>query len=96
MKMDSNDMVSVSEAKDKLSSLVSAVEHEDKQFVVMKQNRVAAAVVGAATLDRLQRLDELEEDLRLLGLALARTTTDDGARHSLESVAAEFGVELED
>ena len=48
------------------------------------------------SMDRLDRIDELEEDLLLWGIALVRTITDSGARHSLEDVAAEFGVDLDD
>ncbi|WP_344871379.1 hypothetical protein [Allokutzneria multivorans] len=33
------------------------------------------------------------EDQRLLALALVRTATDDGRRHSLDDVAAEFGID---
>ena len=39
-----------------------------------------------------QWLDEIEDDLRLL----ARTITDDGARHGLDEVATEFGVDPAD
>jgi hypothetical protein len=40
--------------------------------------------------------DEWEDDVRLLVLALIRAVTDDGARHGLDDVAAEFGVDPEE
>lgn len=41
-------------------------------------------------------MNEADEDKRLLAVALARIASDDGARHSLEDVATEFGVDLND
>ena len=46
--------------------------------------------------ERLARLEELENDLRLLSVALARTVTDSIRRYSLDEVAAEFGVNLDE
>jgi hypothetical protein len=39
------------------------------------------------------KLEELEEDLRLLSIAVARTMTDNGRRYSLEEVEAELGID---
>lgn len=47
------------------------------------------------SVERLSRLDELEDDLRLLSVALARTVVGDGRRHTLDDVAADFGVDLD-
>jgi hypothetical protein len=43
--------------------------------------------------ERLQRVEELEEDMRLLALAWARMLTDSGERLTTEPVAAEFGID---
>jgi hypothetical protein len=51
---------------------------------VLRNNKAVAAVVGMDALERLARLEELEGDLRLLSVALARTVTDSGRRYSLE------------
>lgn len=37
-----------------------------------------------------------EEDLKLITVAWTRTLTDSGERHSLEDVAAEFRVDLDE
>lgn len=58
-------------------------------------NKAVAAVVGIEAVERLARLEELEGDLRLLSVALARTVTDSGRRYSLDEVAAELGIDLE-
>jgi len=47
-------------------------------------------------MDRLSRLEELEEDVRMLAIATVRSFTDSAARHDLADVAAEFGIDLED
>lgn len=94
MRIDTNDMVSVTDASRNISKLVSAAAEEGRQTVVFRNNQPAAAIVDIRTMERLQRLDELEEDLRLIAIAWVRTLTDSGERHDLDAVAAEFGVDL--
>jgi hypothetical protein len=48
------------------------------------------------TMERLERIEEIESDLKLLSVAWVRTMTDNGNRHSLEDVATEFGVDLDE
>jgi hypothetical protein len=38
----------------------------------------------------------MAEDVKLIAIAWARTLTDSGERYSLDDVAAEFGVDLDD
>lgn len=95
MNIDTKDLISVSEASKRgVSRLISDATNGRPQ-VVLRNNHPVAAVVGIETIDRLHRLDELEGDLRLLSVALARTVTDSGRRYSLEEVAAELGVDLD-
>ncbi len=42
------------------------------------------------TADRLDRIDELADDLRLLAATIVRLATDDGRRYSLDEVEAEL------
>jgi hypothetical protein len=93
VKLDTSDMISVTEASGKLSRLVSEAA-DGRTFCVMKNNQFAAAIVGRDQLERLQALSDVEEDLRLWTIALVRTITDDGERHDLDEVAREFGVDL--
>jgi antitoxin (DNA-binding transcriptional repressor) of toxin-antitoxin stability system len=89
------DLVSVSEANSSLSKLLSEA-HEGHTKLVMRNNKPVAAIVSPEAAERLARLDEFEDDLRLLALALVRMLTDDGVRHDLSDVAAEFGIGLAD
>lgn len=95
MNVDTNDMISVTEASGKFSRLVTEAE-AGRTFCVMKNNQFAAAIVGREQLERLQTLSEVEDDLRLWTIALVRTVTDDGTRYDLDEVAREFGVDLDD
>jgi antitoxin (DNA-binding transcriptional repressor) of toxin-antitoxin stability system len=96
VKIDTNDMISVTEAsRQGVSKLIGAAS-EGRQLVVFRQNQPVAAIVDIKTMERLQKLEELEEDLRLMAIALARTLTDSGERYDLEDVAAEFGVDLDE
>ena len=96
MNIDTNDLISVTEISAQGISKIITEASEGRQRVVLRNNRPEAAIVDIKTMERLQRLDELEDDLRLMAVALARTLTDSGERHSLEDVAAEFGIDLED
>jgi antitoxin (DNA-binding transcriptional repressor) of toxin-antitoxin stability system len=95
VRLDTNDMISVTEASGKFSRLVTEAAG-GRTFHVMKNNEFAAAIVGREELERLQRVHEVEEDLRLWTIALVRTITDDGERYDLDEVAREFGVDLDE
>ena len=99
MRIDTGDLSSVTEAgKQGVSKLVADAENGRPQ-VLLRNNKAVAAIVDIAELDRLQRVDELEDDLRLLSIALARAAADSGRRYDLDDVINELGVdpgELED
>ncbi len=44
-------------------------------------------------MDRLQRIDELEDDLRLLSIALVRAAADSGRRCDLDDVLTQVGID---
>lgn len=67
-----------------------------ERLTVLKHNKPIAAIVDPETAERLRKIEELEEDLKLLALAVIRHATDNGARHRLEDVAAELGIDLDD
>jgi len=94
MRTDTGDLVSVTRAGRNFSHYTSEVAN-GRTFVIVKNNEPTAVMVPITTMDRLSKLDELEEDLRLLSVALIRGLTDTGERHRLADVAAEFGVELD-
>lgn len=96
MKIDTNDLISVTEASNKgVSKLVNDVS-AGREFVLIRNNQPAAAIVGIDKLERLQRIEELEDDLKLLALAVTRMSTDTGQRVSLEEAATRFGIDLDD
>lgn len=96
MNVDTHDMISVTEANNRGVSRLIQDAASGRTQIVLRNNKVVAAVVGVENIERLQRLDELESDLRLLSVALARTVTDSGRRYTLDEVAAELGVDLDD
>jgi antitoxin (DNA-binding transcriptional repressor) of toxin-antitoxin stability system len=93
MKTDTRDIVSATKAARDFSR-ISGEAAAGRNFVVVRNNEPTVAIVPVSQMERLDRIDELEDDVRLMSVALARIATDDGVRHSLDDVAAEFGVDL--
>lgn len=86
--IDTADLISITEAsKAGVSALVRAAE-EGREQVVLRNNNAVAAVVS---IERLERLHELEADLLDVSLAAARMLTAGSDRHSLDDVLARFG-----
>lgn len=96
MRTDTRDMVSVTDAGRNLGRLTTEVAEEGRTLVVLKNNEPTAAIVPIKTMDRISRIEEMEEDLKMLGIAYVRALTDDGTRYSLDDVAAEFDVDLDE
>ena len=67
-----------------------------ESLVVLKHNRPIASIISPESAARLNRIDELEDDMRLLALAFLRHVTDSGARHDLDDVIADLGIDLDD
>jgi len=96
MKIDTRDLISITDASNLgVSKLVANAEHGRPQ-VLVRHNKAVAAVVDIDSIERLQRLDELEDDLRLLSIALVRATADSGRRHDLDDVLREAGIDPDD
>lgn len=94
MKTDTRDLVSATQAARDFSALTARVS-AGSRVVVLKNNAPAVAIVPMADMERLDRVEEAEEDIRMIAVALARMATDDGSRHALADVAAEFGIDLD-
>ncbi|MBT1194033.1 type II toxin-antitoxin system prevent-host-death family antitoxin [Rhodococcoides kroppenstedtii] len=94
MRIDTRDMVSVTELGRDLSRRINDAS-DGRTVVVLKNNQPAAALVSPAEMERLQVLDEREDDLRLLALAVVRMTTDTGTRVDLDDLATELGFDLD-
>lgn len=96
MKIDTGDMVSVSDISKRGLSWYLNEAAEGRNFAVLKNSKVLAVIAGGTVMEQMNDLDEREENLRLLSAALVRVATDTGKRYSLEEVAAEFGVDIDD
>jgi PHD/YefM family antitoxin component YafN of YafNO toxin-antitoxin module len=93
MKIDHRDIISVSEASKKgMSWLVSEAER-GRTMLVMRNSEPAAIVTNVEALERLEAIDEVTENMKLMTLVVAREATDTGARHSLDDVVAELGID---
>ncbi len=91
MNINIDDLISVTEAnRQGVSKLVSAAS-AGRELILIKNNKPAAVIIGIEKLERLQRL---EEDIRLLTMAVVRAATDTGERVTLEDAAARFGIDL--
>ena len=92
-RVDTADLLSISDAnKLGISGLVREAE-QGREHVLLRNNRPVAAVVS---MQRLEELQQLEEDLLDVSLATARMLATGPARHSLDAVLAQFGYTRDD
>ena len=61
---------------------------------IAKYNKPVAAIVDISLLERLRFLEEEEEWRELEAIAEKRIREDNGVRHSLDDVAAKYGIKL--
>ncbi len=91
-RIDTDDLISISDAnKLGISALIREAEAGHER-VVLRNNRPVAAVVS---MERLERLQALEEDLLDVALAAARMLTAGPERHGLDEVLTRFGYTRE-
>lgn len=95
MKVDTKNIRSATQAARNFSSIIDEVE-AGSTIIVVRNNRPVTAIAPIATLDRLDTIDEREEDLRLLAIALTRAETASGPLQPWDEVAAELGINLDD
>ncbi len=90
--VDTADLISISDAnKLGVSALVREAE-AGRERIVLRNNRPVAAVVS---MERLEQLQQLQEDLLDVSLAAARMVTTGADRHALDDVLAQFGYTRE-
>jgi prevent-host-death family protein len=91
--VDTEDLISVSDAgKRGISALVKTAE-QGGRYVLMRNNKPVAALVG---IDALEKAEELEDRLLDLALGLTRLVTTTDRRHSLDDVLDRLGYTRED
>jgi prevent-host-death family protein len=92
-RVDTEDLISITEAAQAgISSLVRAAEAGREQ-IVLRNNKPVAAIVS---MERLEQLQRLEEDLIDVSLAAARMMTTSGNRYSLDDVIEQLGYTREE
>jgi hypothetical protein len=93
MKIDTRDLRSASWVGRNFGAVTDEVE-AGRTIVVLKNNRPAGVVAPISVLESIDAVDEREENLRLLALALVRAETSSGRTYTLEESAAELGSDL--
>ena len=87
------DIRSVSQVGRNFGTVTDEVE-QGRSILVVKNNRPVAAVVPPEIIEQLDEIGEREENIALLVLSYVRMATNQGPLHSLDDVAAEFGIDL--
>ncbi|MCV7100907.1 MULTISPECIES: type II toxin-antitoxin system Phd/YefM family antitoxin [Mycobacterium] len=88
MMIDHRDVVGVTELANSSSRLVAQAA-QGRDVIIAKNNRPTAALVG---IDRLQEIEDREENAALLILTLTRLATDNGNRTDLDDFIDELGL----
>lgn len=88
MMIDHRDVVGVTELANSSSRLVADAA-QGRRIIISKNNRPTAALVG---IECLQQLEDREENVGLLVLALTRLATDNGNRTELNDFIDELGL----
>lgn len=84
--------VSITEATQRgVAGIISDAEAGD--IIVTRRDRPVAAIVRVG---RIERIQEVLDDLRDLTLAASRVLTDDGARISFDDLLTAYGLSRED
>ena len=92
MRIDSSDLISISEASKRGASALVREAELGRDRIVLRNNKPVAAVISMA---RLEQVHELEDDLRDIALTMARMMTAGPERHSLDDVLAQLGLSRE-
>jgi PHD/YefM family antitoxin component YafN of YafNO toxin-antitoxin module len=93
MKVDTRDIRSASQVARNFGQVADDLE-SGRTIVIMRNNAPLGVLAPVALMDRLDEIEEREEDVRLLAAALVRSVTSKGALVSLDDLAAELGVDL--
>lgn len=96
MRANTENLVSVTDLARHASRIVGETADDGEPRVILKNNKVAAVLVSVEQAQRISDVDEIIGDLQLWALSLARMATDSGARHDLDDVIAELGIDLDD
>lgn len=90
--VDETESISITDASKLGVSTLVAEAAAGHERIVTQDNRPVAAVVS---IERLEQLEQLQDDLLDIALATARMLTAGPERHSLDDVLAQFGYTRE-
>lgn len=96
MKIDTRNIINVTQASTRGASWLVSRAEAGETLLIMKNSEPAAVVTSVDNVTRLEELDEVASDLRLLAATLARVVADTGDRYDLDEVIEELGIELDD
>ncbi len=86
--IDTTDLLSITDANKRGISGLARDAEQGLDRVLLRNNKPVAAVVS---MRRLEQIEQLEEDLLDISLAIARSLTSGTDRHSLDQVLTRFG-----
>lgn len=86
-------LISVSEMSRSASATIAKAQAGEVQ-IILNHNRPVAAIVDISLLERLRQLEDEEEWRALEAIAEKRIAEDNGVYHSLDDVAAKYGIKL--
>jgi prevent-host-death family protein len=86
-------LISVSEMSRSASATIAKAQAGEVQ-IILNHNKPVAAIVDISVLERLRFLEEEDEWRELEAIAEKRIAEDNGVRHSLDDVAAKYGIKL--
>lgn len=95
MKVDTRDIRSATQVARSFGAIVDEVE-AGATIVVVRNNRPVSVIAPVSVMERLDEIEEREEDLRLLAVALVRAATTEGPLVDLDDLIAELGVDPPD
>jgi len=95
MKIDTRDIRSASQVARNFGQATEDLE-SGRTIVIMRNNAPLGVLAPVSLMDRLDEIDEREEDVRLLAAALVRSVTSSGELIALDDLAAELGVDLDE
>lgn len=92
MEIKLQNLISVSEVSRSASATIAKAQAGEVQ-IILNHNKPVAAIVDISLLERLRFLEE-EEWRELEAIAEKRIREDNGVYHSLDDVAAKYGIKL--
>jgi hypothetical protein len=91
-RVETSDLLSISEANKLGISGLARMAELGREHILLRNNKPVAAVMS---MERLEQLQQLEEDLLDISLTTARMLVTSPMRHSLDDVLSRFGYTRE-